>query len=50
MIRLFRRRSASDAARELAAVRYHNERERIRATTREICREIGKPVPEALAG
>jgi hypothetical protein len=49
MIWPFHRRTPADAARELAAIRYHNERERIRATTRQLCHEIGKPVPEALA-
>jgi transcription elongation GreA/GreB family factor len=33
------------AARKRAAL---TEQERIRARTRQICREIGKPIPEAL--
>lgn len=39
----FRRISASEAARELGAIRIANERKRIRAVTRQMRRELGLP-------
>lgn len=38
----------SDAARVLAERRVQGERELVKARARQLCIEIGKPVPEAL--
>ena len=40
--------SASTLGKRGAQVRYANEREQVRATARQICAEIGKPVPPIL--
>ena len=58
MIRLlafFRRKPATitppqiaDCARALSAYRVLKDRERYKARARQMCREMGRPVPEAL--
>lgn len=46
--RLFRKRSPSDCARQLNEHRHLSERERIRATARQMRAELGLPPLEVL--
>lgn len=45
---IFRRRTASDSARELALIGHEKHRERVKAVARQICAEMRRPIPEAL--
>lgn len=50
MIRWLRERKARKAAQFLSRCRIRREREAIRSRARQLCEEMGQPIPKALRG